>query len=483
MTHEHHADVVDLVDRIAGQVSPSLPSADVAMPRRHDGKSEPSSNPPEERATVQPPPPAPPVWACDQRILDRFKRDVARCGVVGEETTAAIVYLALTSRLLDRPVSVGVKGHTASGKSYLTEKTCRFFPDEALIQMTGMSERALVYSKDDYKHRTIVMYELTGMRENLQDDMTAYFMRSLLSEGRIDYEVVVRDKETGGWTTRRITKEGPTNLVFTTTQTTVHAENETRVLSLATDDSPAQTARILAALANEADHTVDLDGWRALQQWLKTGTHDVTIPYAARLATMVPPVAVRLRRDFQAFLSLVRAHALLHRQTRETDADGRIIATIDDYEVVRDLIASVISEGVGTTVSPTVRDTVAAVKACAPPEGVTAQALAGHLKIDKSAMSRRLRTASDKGYVRNLEDRRGQPGRWVIGDPMPEAVELLPQPDNLFTEEPGGQPTGCTVARDPEGIQEPRRNGHRGENEDLGAWSSDQTIEWAEVDR
>ena len=41
-------------------------------------------------------------------------------------------------------------------------------------------------------------------------------------------------------------------MVFTTTKTKVHAENETRVLSLATDDSRAQTARVLLELADEA---------------------------------------------------------------------------------------------------------------------------------------------------------------------------------------------------------------------------------------
>ena len=30
----------------------------------------------------------------------------------------------------------------------------------------------------------IVLYEVTGMRENVEDDMTAYLIRTLLSEGR-----------------------------------------------------------------------------------------------------------------------------------------------------------------------------------------------------------------------------------------------------------------------------------------------------------
>jgi hypothetical protein len=47
--------------------------------------------------------------------------------------------------------------------------------------------------------------------------------------------------EDGKWTSTYIVRDGPTNLVLTTTETRVHEENETRVLSLTTDDSREQT--------------------------------------------------------------------------------------------------------------------------------------------------------------------------------------------------------------------------------------------------
>jgi hypothetical protein len=344
-----------------------------------------------------------------------------------------------------------VKGHSSSGKSFTTEQTVKFFPDEAVIEMTAMSERALVYSKEDYQHRTLILYEATALREGAEDNMTAYFVRSLLSEGRIDYPVTVRDDK-GNFTTKTIVKQGPTNLIVTTTKTRVHAENETRLLSLATDDSSEQTKRVLLALADESESDVDLDEWLALQRWLQQAEHRVTIPYARVLAELVPPVAVRLRRDFGAVLALVRSHAILHQATRGRDDRGRIVAIINDYAQVRALVADVISEGVGATVSKTVRQTVEAVAALATADGVMARAVADRLKLDKSNASRRLRVAADCGYVRNLEDKRGKPGRWVVGDPMPEAADLLPQPCNL---EPPADQGSCAVARDTGGEGDP----------------------------
>jgi len=57
--------------------------------------------------------------------------------------------------------------------------------------------------------------------------------------------------------------------------------------------------------------------------------------------------------------------------------------------------------------------------------------LAAKLGLDKSAASRRLRDATERGYIVNLETRRGRPARIVLGDPMPEMVKLLPEPVEL----------------------------------------------------
>jgi Domain of unknown function (DUF3854) len=105
-------------------------------------------------ATVQPQPVAAPAIARDQRILDRFKRDVRSLGVVGEDATACNLYLVATTRLFggegmfSKPGSATVKGHSASGKSFTTETVMRFFPDSEYVAFTAMSERALIYSQD-----------------------------------------------------------------------------------------------------------------------------------------------------------------------------------------------------------------------------------------------------------------------------------------------------------------------------------------------
>jgi hypothetical protein len=42
-----------------------------------------------------------------------------------------------------------------------------------------------------------------------------------------------------------------------------------------------------------------------------------------------------------------------------------------------------------------------------------------------------VKDVADRGYLVNLETRRGRPARIVLGDPMPDMVKLLPDPGEL----------------------------------------------------
>ena len=61
-------------------------------------------------------------------------------------------------------------------------------------------------------------------------------------------------------------------------------------------------------------------------------------------------IAVRQRRDFGALLTLIGAHALLHRDSRDRNETGAIIATTKNYAAVRELVADVFAEGIEPTV-------------------------------------------------------------------------------------------------------------------------------------
>ena len=364
-------------------------------------------------------------------ILVCLLKSLEADGVVGEARLVQLLYLALTSRYLLKPVSIVVKGPSSAGKSYTTQHVLRRVPDNADHALTAMSEKALAYSSVPLQHKFLVFFEASG----LAGDFATYLVRSLLSEGCIRDETVEKG-ENGKMQARMIERKGPTGMILTTTEVSLHPENETRLLSVPVDDSPEQTRRILIGLSDRHGRSpANVEDWHMLHVWIGSGGPRVSIPYATQLAHSIPPIAIRLRRDFPMLLTLVSAHALLHRATRATDKDGRIVATLADYRAVRGLVVDLFGAEAGVHVPETIRDTVDAVAT------LTANGTAGrdttvtqtgrYLKVDTSTASRRIKAALAGGFLENLESRQGRPAKLVLGDPLPEDRPVLPDTDVL----------------------------------------------------
>ncbi len=229
----------------------------------------------------------------------------------GEDRVAKLIYLAVHSRLFARPVSVVVKGTSSGGKSFTVQLVLDMFPTTAYHSMSAMSPKALVYSDLDFRHTFLVIFEAEGMKGSFLE----YALRTLLSEGRLKYNTVENSPK--GPEPRQIVKQGPTGLITTTTLASLHPENETRMFSVEINSSKSQTTHILNAIADDGEkERVNLEAWYALDRWISASEPKLTIPYAKVLANAVDPVAERIRRDFSAFLTLIKSHAMIHQATR-----------------------------------------------------------------------------------------------------------------------------------------------------------------------
>jgi hypothetical protein len=368
-------------------------------------------------------------------VLDDAAWIVHKLGIAGEDRIIRLLYLVMTSRLLDRPVSLIIKGESSGGKSFLLKAVLKLMPEEAYFLQSSVSPKLLVRTAESFVHRVLVFEEVAGLNSE-----TEYFLRLLLSEGRIVYRALA--PSVGDWLPKTFVKDGPTGLVVTTTVLGIHHENETRMLSVAITDTREQTRNVLLAAARtyETPRDVFTESHRSFQEWLSRQRCKIRIPFLPELAQSIAPVAMRIRRDFNVVVSLIEAHALLHQATRKRDEFGNIVATKADYASVHGLIADIISHGVDAAVPSHIRETVEAVRALTSAHhgGVPAKAVAEVLDIHKATASRRIASAIESGYLRNLEDGKGKPQRLVIDDPMPDGEEVLPHPDRILD--------GCTVA-------------------------------------
>jgi hypothetical protein len=123
----------------------------------------------------------------------------------------------------------------------------------------------------------------------------------------------------------------------------------------------------------------------------------VVVPFAPNLAEGIgqSTAATRVLRDFQRLLSLIKAVAVLRHQRRDRDSRGRLVASVDDYRTVYELVndiyrASVtgLSEGVTNLVTK-----VAELRKENDVQRITFSLLAQELGVHRDLVRRRANTA------------------------------------------------------------------------------------------
>jgi hypothetical protein len=383
-----------------------------------------------------------------QALYDR----VAESGLLGEEENAKLLILAAVSLVRGKPISAIIKGTSAVGKSEIIKAVSRMPPPEMLVERQSMSSQSLVYMGENgqLKNKLLVVYELGGFGQEGSEGLEQ--AKQLLSEGRISRQTVDRDEKNRN-TSRAIVTEGPTAMWTTTTRVKTDYELSTRVLELTPDDGQQQTGRINGKAFDYGgeESETDFEDCHALFTWLLGQDNRVYFPHGKALGTMIPSSAVKMRRESPRIRMLIDAHATLHQTSRKRDEGGRIVATLDDYSAVRELVEPFVGAASEQGAKPQTRETVEAALKLLDSEdfdepGVTIKDLQPLLKIDNSATYRRVQAAYP--YLVPLDDKRGRAKQYTKGDDLPAISNVLPFPDELckFASESTPEGTGTKNA-------------------------------------
>ena len=389
---------------------------------------------------------AAPVLAMDDP-LERLEESIRRMGFGGSTKHVVIPYLSGTSRVLamergNMPVHTGIEGTTSSGKTFALQTALDHFAADDVCQVDAGSPRILIYDKRDLRHKIIAISEadsIPGIRQRGDDDdfnPAGAAFRTLLQDHHLAYDFVDM-KAQGGPKVVHIVREGPSVLLTTYTRR-LPDQYDSRLFTV---DVPEDMNQIRAAL--EAQGTAEVTGrgnpdealvaFQALLQ--AQAPWRVVVPFAPSLSKLIAdrPSAPRIMRDYQRILSLTKSVAVIRHNHRLVDSRGYLIAQIEDYQTMYELIGEMYETTAG--VSPGVREAVEVVRTLRSTgqDQITATKVGEKLGTGKASASRRLGVALKEGWlVNDALWIKGRPWNLQIGEPMPDPI-ALPKSDSLVT--------------------------------------------------
>jgi hypothetical protein len=266
------------------------------------------------------------------RFFPDLLRAIREARVVGEEQNALVIYIVGTSRLLEEPLCIFVKGPSSVGKNFLADKVLEFFPSSEIFLMTSSSARSLNYQGTKLKHKIIYL------KEKNESAGPVHPTRLLISEGKLVHYTTV--KRRGRFVSERHETRGPVASVSTTTKDRVEVDDETRQVSIWLDETPDQTTRIMqAAVAKQNGlEASEKKAWHKVQRLIqKRAAIPIELPdWFNNLVPFVSNDHLVARRYFPAFLQACRIVALIRsfrRKRMPTTKSKRIFVRFIDFAV------------------------------------------------------------------------------------------------------------------------------------------------------
>jgi DNA primase catalytic core len=289
------------------------------------------------------------AWLREPNLIARLREAFHQAGIIGEESNTLVAYLAGVSRKLERPLAIIIQSASAAGKTTLMDAVLSFFPEEERVKYSAMTGQSLYYlGETSLKHKILAVVEEAGAEK------ASYALKLLQSEGELTIASTGKDPTTGKMVTQEYHVEGPVMIFLTTTAIDLDEELQNRCLTLAVDESAAQTERIhrvqrerrtLAGLLAHEQRKDLLTQLRNAQRLLSPLA--VVNPFAPALTFAT--ARTRNRRDHEKYLTLIDAIALLHQHQRAHGqhlVNGRVVefveVTLDDIALANELAPEVL---------------------------------------------------------------------------------------------------------------------------------------------
>lgn len=260
-------------------------------------------------------------------LLDRVAADLGALGWPGEERAKVLLYVAATSRLLDRPLWAVFRAAAGAAPWQALGMVAALVPPESVVVHHRLTASVLAQAdRRSLRHALLLVDQAEAMRPE-----AALGLRILAERGGVGWASVAPAARTASGAPLLGEARGPVAVLAAAAGPLDHRCRDC-FLALSVDESPEQTARVLAEQARRrAPRPVEVEAivrrHRAAQRLLERAP--VAIPFADRIA--FPATSVRHRDDHARLLALVEAIALLRQRQRRREA-GAIVAEEADFD-------------------------------------------------------------------------------------------------------------------------------------------------------
>jgi hypothetical protein len=272
-------------------------------------------------------------------LLIKIIKAVHDEGVQGEEDTILVIVNKINLRnVIDAdPTScnLAISDKTGGGKDRITRAITKIMlPNIDLVHRTAISEKALDYWCTGEDEKNFTWTGKVFYLEDPKDDALKSQSFRVLSSGENEATTVQDQKR------KDLYVPGKPVMLVTTMNATIDEEGERRWDTIRVDITSELTERVLIGAVAKAEgktaKTEDTKLVNALHYFIKP--QRVVIPYATEIVRRMNTDLKRsliMRTRINTLFDYIRSSAVLHQHQRKKDKEGRLEATLFDYNYAR----------------------------------------------------------------------------------------------------------------------------------------------------
>ena len=308
-------------------------------------------------------------------LLNKYMKHLSKT-VVKDDNVKKVVFLTGVSAYSDNPINLFLRGPSSIGKTYNVTETLKYFDQEDVWYLGGLSPTALVHDKgilidengaeinwsdkprkEDYKKEELHQFvaDQAAWRERLEKSRyivylnnrilvfleapsfdTFNMLRPLLSHDKWEITYKFTDKTgKGSLRTTSVTLQGWPATTFCTSDIKYIEDLSTRGFTITPEMSNEKYRGVLKMQGHfDAFPFIHLDDREFVElrdllhkvvhrmviskgaEQSKEGAYPIIIPYAEKLSEIYPATMPRDMRDFKHFSTLIKISCLLNRFSR-----------------------------------------------------------------------------------------------------------------------------------------------------------------------